>query len=133
LRTVLLSGPLISLIPGGPKAGRERIERQADFNERANLLAVTQVFSRLRFPSPKLLEILGGSKIMAESPLIRELVAEELQNVLLEVLEERFQTVSSDLAEQVRAVTRAKKLKTLIRKASVSRDLEAFRDFLLTQ
>jgi hypothetical protein len=69
---------------------------------------------------------------MAESPLIRELVAVELQNVLLEVLEERFQTVSSDLAEQVRAVTRAKKLHALIRKASVSRDLEAFRDFLLT-
>jgi predicted transposase YdaD len=112
---------------------RERIERQTDFRERANLLAVTQVFSRLRFPSPKLLEILGGSKVMAESPLIQELVAEKLQIAILGILEERFQTVPSDLAEQVRAVTREKKLNILIRKASVSRNLEAFRDFLLTQ
>src|SRR5205823_2898282 len=72
---------------------RERIERQADFKERANLLAVTQVFSRLRFPSPKLFEILGGKKIMAESPLIQELVAEKLQNAILGILEERFQAV----------------------------------------
>ena len=48
---------------------RERIVQQADLKERANLLAVTQVFSRLRFPSPRLLEILGGKNIMAESRL----------------------------------------------------------------
>src|SRR5262249_20301546 len=66
---------------------RDRIDEQADYHERANLLAVTQVFSRLRFPSPQLLDILGGAKIMAESPLIQELMAENTQNNILQVLE----------------------------------------------
>jgi len=67
-----------------------------------------------------------------ESPLIRELVAEKLQHAILQVLEGRFEEVPSDLAEQLRGVTREKKLNALIRQAAVCRNLDAFREFLLS-
>jgi hypothetical protein len=56
---------------------RERIDRQARHDERANLLAVSQVLTKLRFPDPQLLALFGGRQIMIDSPLIRELVAEK--------------------------------------------------------
>ena len=38
----------------------------------ANLLAVTQVMTRLRYNDPSYWAILGGKKTMMESPLIKE-------------------------------------------------------------
>lgn len=143
--TDLLAAGDVGLIPWAPLAQfddppeallrqcRERIEQQADEKERANLLAVTQVFSRLRFPARRFQEILGGKKVMNESPLIQELMAEKLQDAILRILKARFGDVPSDLVEYLRAVTREKKLNALIDKAAVCRNLEAFRTFLLTQ
>src|SRR5205823_5733168 len=65
---------------------RERIEQQAAIDERANLLVVTQVLTRLRYNDPQLLTILGGSRIMIESPLIQEIVARSKQEAMHEAL-----------------------------------------------
>jgi hypothetical protein len=52
---------------------RERIDAGAAGDERPNLLAATQVLAALRFGKSSLwVEILGGSKVMIESPLLEE-------------------------------------------------------------
>ena len=60
---------------------REVIDRHAPAEEHERLIAVTQVFTRLRYKDPNLLSILGGKTAMIESPLIRELTAEESQSI----------------------------------------------------
>ncbi len=50
---------------------RERIDQQAGPQERDNLLAVTQVMTRLRYNDLSLLTILGGRQAMIESPLLQ--------------------------------------------------------------
>ena len=57
---------------------RQRIDDQAPPIERANLLAITQVMTRLRYNDPGLLSLFGGKQTMIESPLIQELVDEKL-------------------------------------------------------
>ncbi len=110
---------------------RERIERQAPAAEQTNLLAVTQVLTRLRFPNPDLLALLGGQKVMIESPLIEEWVAERLHKAILAVLESRFETVPLELVNLLRSVRKEKKLIDLNVKASACASLDNFRDALL--
>jgi hypothetical protein len=69
---------------------RERIEQQAHPDDQANLLAVTQVLAKLRFPQPELLNLLGGKQVMIESPLIKELLAEYGQDSIVEILTARW-------------------------------------------
>jgi hypothetical protein len=62
---------------------RERIEQQARPEEQANLLAVTQVMTALRYNEQTLLSILGGRTMLAvESPLIKELLQERSRDEL---------------------------------------------------
>ena len=106
---------------------RGRIEELASRDERANLLAVSQVLARLRYPQPNLLALLGGRRVMIESPLIQELLAERSQDIILEALRGRFGEVPSDVIARLRQVEREKQLKELSRHAAVCPDLEAFR------
>src|SRR5262249_24916836 len=48
-----------------------KIEREAHPKDQADLLAVAQVLSGLRFPDPELLRLLGGQQAMFESPCCR--------------------------------------------------------------
>src|SRR5262249_4292526 len=57
---------------------RKRIDDQTTGDARANLLAVTRVIAGLRFSEPWLLNILGGSRIMIESPVLREIGGERV-------------------------------------------------------
>src|SRR6202011_1153594 len=52
---------------------RERIDREATPEERATLLAVMQVFLRVRYNDPRYFAIFGGYQTMIESPLIQEI------------------------------------------------------------
>jgi hypothetical protein len=110
---------------------RERIEQQGRPEEQVNLLAVTQVMTRLRYNDPGLLSILGGGRVMIESPLIQELFADrdrnKLQSYILKVLEGRFGPVASDLAAQIRAVSDVQKLEDLLTQAALCTGLESFR------
>lgn len=81
-----------------------RSEERAPVGEKANLLAVTQVLTGLRYNDTgllgRLLNILGGRQVMIESPLIQELVAENtrttVQADILAILETRFGEVPQD-------------------------------------
>jgi hypothetical protein len=77
-------------------------------------------------------EILGGAKMGIDSPLIREMIAENTQNTILRVLRRRFGSVPLEVEGQLRKVVREKKLGTLIDEAVDCPDLEAFRARLLS-
>jgi hypothetical protein len=113
---------------------RERIERQAAAEEQVNLLAVTQVLTRLRYNDPQLLTILGGSRVMIESPLIQEILARSKQETMnadiLTLLEARFGPVPPDLAMHLRAIMDEQKLRNLLVRAALCPDLDAFRNQL---
>jgi hypothetical protein len=106
---------------------RDAIEQHAPAGEKANLLAVTQVLTRLRYNDPGLLTILGGTKAMIESPLIQEFVAARVHKDILTFLEARFGQVPRDLAEKIETVVDDDQLTELVRKAATSPNLEAFR------
>jgi hypothetical protein len=109
----------------------EKIERVAHPNDRADLLAVSQVMTGLRFPDPGLLRLLGGQEPMIESPLLRKMIAETRHADILDVLKTRFGTVPRDVATLLRDILDPKKLRKLNVLAVKCPDLEAFREALL--
>jgi hypothetical protein len=111
---------------------RERIEAQARGDERANLLAVSQVLARLKFPQPELLALLGGQRAMIESPLITELLVKTRQDDIVEVLAGRFGKVPHEIVTRLRSVVKERELKALIRFAVRCPDLKEFRERLLS-
>jgi hypothetical protein len=110
---------------------RDRIDQRAPPEEHANLLAVTQVMTRLRYNDQQLLSILGGSRIMIESPLIQELMAqtrqETMQRVIVKALESRFGLVPPELGVELRTVLDEQRLFDLLGFAFVCADADAFR------
>lgn len=105
---------------------RERIDQQAAPDERANLLAVTQVMARLRYNDLGLLKLLGGSEVMIESPLIVEMMAQNSHEIILNVLESRLGTVPPEISLTLRGVLDRSKLTELARHAGTCPDLAAF-------
>ena len=140
----LLAGGDVGVVPWVPLARyegepaallercRERIEAQAQAKDRADLLAVSQVFARLKFPDPNLLALLGGERVMIESPLIQELVADRRRKDILEFLQERFGSVPREIPTLLESVTKEKRLTELVRLAARCPDLKAFRERLLS-
>jgi len=125
----------LTQFPGPPGPVLEQCLRQIDQQAlpevRENLLAVSQVLAQLRYNDPKLLSILGGRRVMIESPLIKEIIAESkqqaMQGAILQFLQARFDSIPEDVAKRVRAVRGEKKLQTLIKHAARCPDLDAFR------
>jgi len=131
---------------------REAIETHAPPGEKANLLAVTQVLAYLRYNDLGLMTILGGRKVMLESPLIDELVMEKYGDLLTEKTREaarqaaretacetahrniitflatRFGAVPRELADEIESVADEDQLQKLVRTAASCPDLEEFRD-----
>jgi hypothetical protein len=138
----LLAANLVGLIPlvpfthyDGPpeqllQKCRERIEQQAAPDERANLLAITQIMAQLAYNNSALLTILGGSQVMLESPLIQELMtkntAQTTQKNILQVLETRLGPVPQDIATALQAIQEASKLDKLMKLSAACPDLETF-------
>jgi hypothetical protein len=92
--------------------------------------AVVQVLARLRYNDPKVFEILGGKRIMIESPLIEEIVSEAVSEArhdsIIEFLRSRFGAVPSDLEDRIRSVQDKVELACLTRLAATSSDLDSF-------
>ena len=105
----------------------DKIERVAPAKERADLLAVAQVLSGLRFPQLDLFQIFGGERTMIESPVLQKMMAQRSHDLILDVLKERFHLVPRDVAKQVRAIVDEKKLRQLNRVAVTCGDLDTFR------
>jgi hypothetical protein len=110
----------------------EKIEREAHPKDRADLLAVSQVLSELRFPNPELLRLLGGQEAMIESPLLQRMMAARTHDLILDALKDRFGTVPRDVSKRLREIINEKKLRQLNRVANTCSDMEAFRAALLT-
>jgi hypothetical protein len=122
---------------------RESIELHAPPGEKANLLAVTQVFSFLRYNDLGLLTVLGGKNVMLEIPFLDEIVMEKTREAAREaarvtaratacqgvvtVLEARFGDVPCDLAQEIESVDDEMQLRGLLRVAASCPDLDAFR------
>jgi hypothetical protein len=102
---------------------RAAIDQHASPEERVNLLAVTQVMTRLRYNDPKLLSILGGSQIMIESPLIQEVRHRDI----LMVLRMRFASVPHDIESALQGIYDPSKVDELLQLAASCPDIETFR------
>jgi predicted transposase YdaD len=141
----LLEAPEVGVVPLVPLADfegapesllrrcRERLDREGGA-QRANLLAVTQVLARLRFPQEELLNILGGSRVMQESPLIRDLIEETSRETkredILVVLRARFKEVGEEIVTGLHAIRKARQLDPLVEQAGACDTLEAFQEAL---
>jgi hypothetical protein len=115
--------------PPGPllQQCRERIDRQAAPDERANLLAVAQVMAGLRYNDPRLLTILGGSQAMIESPVLQRFVAEGRHKDIIKFLRVRFGPLTEDVTAPLQTIVDESKLDELVEAAASCPDLEAFR------
>ena len=93
---------------------------------------VSQVLARLRFSDPRLLALMGGERVMFESPLLQEMMAKARRKDVLMVLRERFGSVPVDVSELLEVVTTEKALDRLVKKAVACPSIDAFRDHLLS-
>lgn len=109
----------------------EKIEREAHPKDQADLLAVSELLTGLRFPDPELLRLFGGQQAMFESPLLQQMIAESLHDVIQEFLKARFGAVPRDTSRLLRDVQNPNQLKKLARVAAKCPDLQAFREALL--
>jgi hypothetical protein len=113
---------------------REVIDSAALPDQRADLLAVTQVLAGLRYNNPQWLRILGGRRAMIESPVLRELEAEWTARAkadgVLRVVRARFGSVPPSLRAGVRAIDSEERLNALLESAARCPDLETFRSQL---
>jgi hypothetical protein len=118
-------------------ACRERIEREARPEERANLLAITAIMAGLRYNDSGLLDVLMRREVMIESPLLQEIlkqnVRETLRKTALEELESRFGPVPPAVAAQVNTVTDEERLRAVLRQAILCASLEDFQNFLASR
>ncbi len=133
---------------------RARIDAQAPPEEHANLLAVTQVMTRLRYNDPTYLAFFGGKQAMIDSPLIQEYFGEEIaaaaaaaaakaraeeratatadtkRKVLQRFLKSRFGEIEPEMASTIQAIQDENKLDDLIDWAGCCLNLEEFRSRL---
>jgi hypothetical protein len=108
---------------------RDRIDREGG-EQRANLLAVAQVFAQLHFNKPEWLDILGGSKAMIESPLIQNLVEESMRTgqvkLIVGILQDKFGAVGPAIEAGLAQVKDGAKLMRLGVHAATCPSLQAF-------
>jgi hypothetical protein len=137
----LLAAPNIGVVPWVPLADyqgppevllqrcRDRLEREGG-TQKANLLAVTQVFASLHFDRPKWLDILGGRKVMIESPLIQEIVTEsrlaESVDIMVHILQGKFGPVGSSIPAGLAQLKDKDKHKRLALEAATCASLQDF-------
>jgi hypothetical protein len=112
---------------------RDRIEREGG-EQRANLLAVSQVFSRLHFDRPELLDILKGDNIMIESPWLQEIADKSERKgcvrSMLRTLQRRFGSVTPTITAGLEQVKDLDRLDRLTDHATDCASLEAFEQSL---
>jgi hypothetical protein len=112
---------------------RDRIDREGG-DQRANLLAVAQVFARLHFDRPEWLDILGGSKAMIESPFIQGIVEESGRTgkvqLIVHILQDKFGPVGPAISAGLGEVKDNDKLMALGAWAARCNSLQDFDDRL---
>lgn len=141
----LLAAPSVGVVPwatlanfsGAPEVllqrCRNRIERDGK-EQRANLLAVTQVFAQLHFNRPHLLEILGGEKVLIESPIIQELLEQSARqarvSMMLAFLESRFGKMTPNISAGLQQLKGQEPFLRLTQHAQLCSSIQAFEEAL---
>jgi hypothetical protein len=105
---------------------RQVIDRHAAPAEHDPLIAVTQVYTRLRYKDPKLLSVLGVRTAMIESPLIREILAERSHKNILRILQRRLGAVPPDVEAEVKSILDETVLDSVIDLAVACSSVEQF-------
>lgn len=125
---------------------RDRLVQVPDANDRAGLMAVTQILAGLAFPDRPFSNLFGGAPMLAkvlanavlESPALsetkemildqirRDLRAETLREDVATILQARFGAVSAERVAALDAVADEARLKELVRLAATCPDLDAF-------
>jgi len=137
----LLAAPNIGVVPlatlarydGPPEVllqlCRDRIDREGG-DQHENLLAVTQIFARLHFDKPEWLNILGGSKMIIETPFIQGLMQESMRTgriqATIDVLEGRFGSVTPTITAGLEMLKEMERLKRLTQQAVTCSSLQEF-------
>ncbi len=106
----------------------ERIEREAQPEQGADLQVISQVMTEVRYP--EFLNLFGGKNIMIESPAVKRWKAEAHHADILDLLKDRFGAVPREVRNPLREIIDEKKLVRLNRLASKCTDLDAFSDAL---
>jgi predicted transposase YdaD len=116
----------------------ERLMQVANPNDRAGLMAVTQILAGLAFPDKRFLDLFGGAETMIESPVLDEVkeilkkryeaegAAKATRQAIRATLEARFGTVPAERVVPLEAVADENRLKELVRLAATCADLDAF-------
>jgi hypothetical protein len=112
---------------------REVIDQHSQAEDHDRLIAVTEVFTRLRYKDSDLLSILGRNTEMieaayefAKSLLIRDITAATSQRDILRFLRARFGPVPAELEAEVKAIRDESVLDAAIELAASSPDMEHF-------
>lgn len=125
---------------------RDRLAQVPDANDRAGLMAVTQILAGLAFPDRPFSNLFGGvpmlAKVLAnavlESPALselkemlldqihRDLRAETLRKNVITILQARFGTVPAERVAPLDALTDDARFDELVRLAATCPDLDAF-------
>jgi hypothetical protein len=134
----LIPWVMLAKIDGPPepvfRECRARIDRDASGVDHENLLAVTQFLARLNYNDPRLFQVPGGRKAMIESPVLKELMAENTLKTrradILKFLRARFGPEARRLRRALNAIEDDKQLEQLIDQAGRCPDLESFKKLL---
>jgi hypothetical protein len=106
---------------------RDRIDQSAAPDERENLLAVTHILAGLRYNSANLSRFFGGQRAMIESPVLQEILAQQVSKLISNILVARFGAAASDVITNVCKIEDEARLEELNTFAAVCPDLDAFR------
>jgi hypothetical protein len=144
----LLAAGDIGLIPWVPLAKidgppepvfrecKARINRVGSKDEQESLLVVTHFLAGLRYDDERLLKLLIGRKAMlkSKSPIVREVIAagirEGKQELVLDILVDRFGTKAKKLRTKLKAIEDEARLIELTKLAVICPDLDSFRKHL---
>ncbi|MBT9149094.1 MAG: hypothetical protein DDT27_01015 [Dehalococcoidia bacterium] len=101
---------------------------------RADVYVALKVLAGIKYPLEVVEKILRKRDIMIESPVYEQILKEgreeALRSSVLAVLEARFEVASPNIEKGVKAVDGLRQLEIVLKRASVSKDLAEFRDFL---
>jgi hypothetical protein len=144
----LLPWVALAKIDGPPEPVFEECRRRVDAqvtgaDERANLLAVMQVLTHLRYNDPRFFAILGGREVVINSPIlqdilqdpemlvrlkgVQDLLTETRRQYIVQALSVRFGDIPPEVVTTLQGVNEPERLDDLHRWAAVCPDLDAFR------
>ncbi|QEH36324.1 hypothetical protein OJF2_48850 [Aquisphaera giovannonii] len=125
---------------------KERIDREAATGEKENLIAVAQVLASLRYNDEGLLQLLGGSAAVIESPLLQELKEQWTREaatqarreathsaqvrMIVDFLSARFGDRATSLRNRLDSIDDESRLDALVKVAATCTSLKDFRDEL---